>query len=145
MAEHMSHAGQENGNLQATYNQLADWGLTRSEISTAIEEAQFFGLVRRTHRGGIYQDQKMASTYRLTFLPCADTSHTGSAKPTNDWERRTEEQIQEWRKERSEIKKRKKERKTVRRKQFPGATSRTATVRLPELPKHKFARRKFQE
>ena len=46
MVEHMNHAGTENGNLNATYDQLKEWGLTRSEICAAIEEACFLGLVR---------------------------------------------------------------------------------------------------
>jgi hypothetical protein len=49
--EHMAHAGQENRNLRATYDQLSSWGMTRSEIRLAIEEAVFLGLVR-CRRGG---------------------------------------------------------------------------------------------
>src|SRR6516162_7461818 len=51
MIEHMNHAGTENGNLAAPYDQLVAHGLTRSEIRAAIEEAEFLGLLRY-QRGG---------------------------------------------------------------------------------------------
>ena len=53
LIEHRKHAELENGNLRATYDQLAEHGLTRSEIKAAILEAGFLGLVkrRRTRRG----------------------------------------------------------------------------------------------
>ena len=61
MVEHKNHAGTENGNLMATYDQLVPWGLTRSEIRAAIDEAEFLGLVR-FERGGRWAETNKPST-----------------------------------------------------------------------------------
>ena len=124
MAEHMNHAGTENGNLMATYDQLVPWGLTRSKICTAIDEAVFLGLVR-ANRGGRWADTNQPSTYRLTFL--ADRK---DYPPTNEWKHKTVEAIEAWKQDRAlrNSKQRKRRKKTD-----PGATSRTTVVRLSEL------------
>src|SRR5689334_19319791 len=51
LLEHMAHGGVENGNLLATYDRLAAFGLSRRLISQAINEAEELGLVR-AQRGG---------------------------------------------------------------------------------------------
>ncbi len=124
MVEHMNHAGTENGNLKATYDQLAAWGLTRSEICPAIEEAGFLGLVR-SMRGGRWAGTNQPSIYRLTFL--ADREDNPA---TNDWKGKTTEAIETWRKDRTQRNRARRER---RQKQIPSATSRTTVVRLSEL------------
>jgi len=69
----MNHAGTENENLKATYDQLAAYGLTRSVIRMAIEEAKFLGLVR-LKRGGRWAGRNQPSTYR----------HFGARKPAEN-------------------------------------------------------------
>lgn len=91
----MNHAGQENGNLKATYDQLVKYGLSRSKISEAIEEAEYLGLLK-CQRGGRWADTNQPSTYRLTYLPSRDIK-----PPTNEWKRKTAEQIKNWKRERN--------------------------------------------
>ena len=124
LVEHMNHAGTENGNLKATYDQLTAWGLTRSEICAAIDEAEFLGLVR-FERGGRWAGTNQPSTYRLTFQ--ADREDN---PPTNGWKGKTAEAIEAWKQDRAQ---RNRTRRARRQKQIPSATSRTTVVRLSEL------------
>ena len=117
MIEHMHHAGTENGNLKATYDQLAAWGLTRSEIRSATEEADFLGLLRFM-RGGRWAGTNRPSTYRLTLLPDRDGN-----PPTDDWRRKSTEAIEAWKQDRA---RRNKTRRARRKNRI--------LVRLPELP-----------
>ena len=94
LLDHMSHAGAENGNLKATYDQLVVYGLTRSQIRMAVDETRYLGLIR-FKRGGRWAGTNQPSTYRLTFLPDRDGN-----PPTNDWKGKTEEQISTWKQER---------------------------------------------
>ena len=125
LIEHRNHAGRENGNLMATYDQLEEYGLTRSEIKAAILEACFLGLVKVTYEGGRYAGNNQPSTYGLTFYAGRDGSPA-----TNEWKGKTVEAIKEWKRDQAVYKKRWKER---RKKQNSSATSRTTVVRLPEL------------
>ena len=125
LIEHRNHAGLENGNLKATYDQLVEYGLTRSEIKAAILEAGFLGLVKVTYEGGRYAGNNQPSTYRLTFY--ADKE---GGPATNQWKGKTIEAIGEWKQDQAAGKKRQRER---RKKQNPGATSRTTVVQLSEL------------
>ena len=124
MVEHMNHAATENGNLKATYDQLSEWGLTRSETRPAIDEACFLGLVH-AERGGRWALTNLPSTYRLTFQ--ADREDN---PPTDDWKGKTTEAIAAWKQDRAQQNRKRRER---RQKQIPGATSRTTVVRLSEL------------
>ena len=122
--DHMNHAGQENGNLKATYDQLVAYGLSRSRISDAITEADFLGLIRCL-RGGRWGETNQPSLYRLTYLPGRDIS-----KPSNDWKRRSAEQIRSWRKER---RRKKQARNRYRGKKDLGYTHKTTVVRQVSL------------
>jgi hypothetical protein len=73
--EHMNHAGQENGRLRATYNQLETYGLTRELIAPAIAEAEALGFLEVMEK-----QMRVASKYRLTFYATHDHK-----PPTNDW------------------------------------------------------------
>ena len=115
--EHMNHAATENGNLKATYDQLEVWGLTRSEIRPATEEAEFLGLLR-CDRGGRWAGTNKPSIYRLTYLADRDDN-----PPTNEWKRVSQEQIEAWRSERAVQRRGRTER---RKNRF--------LVRLPALP-----------
>jgi len=75
LIDHMNHAGTENGNLMATYDQLVKFGFSRRKIGAAIEEAEKLGLIR-CKRGW----KRRPSTYRLTFYPNRDRN-----PPTNEW------------------------------------------------------------
>ncbi len=124
MVENMNHAGRENGRLKATYDQLVAWGIPRSEIHNAIEEAEFLGLIRY-ERGGRWAGTNRPSTYRLTYL-----SDRGEQAPTDEWKGKTDEAIAVWREDRTW---REQARQRRRKKQIPSATSRTTVVLLPEL------------
>lgn len=93
--ENQRHAARENGNLIATYDQLVVYGLTRSEIRPAIEEARFLGLVR-FERGGRWAGTNQPSRFRLTYYADKDGN-----PPTNEWRSKTEEEIAEWKKRRT--------------------------------------------
>ncbi len=89
----MNHAGIENGNLMATYDQLVAYGLTRSAIRMAVEKAKFLGLIR-VKRGGRWACTNQPSTYRLTFQADRDSN-----PPTNEWKGKTEDEITAWKQE----------------------------------------------
>ena len=90
LLDHQAHAGTENGNLMATYDQLEDYGLSRRLISYAIAEAEFLGLIR-VNRGGRLAMSNQPSTYRLTFYIDRDGNPA-----TNDWKVKTQEAIRDW-------------------------------------------------
>lgn len=67
LLDQMAHKGLGNGQLVATYNQLAKSGCTRRLVSTAIHEAEERGLievVRHAYREGT---ESHPSRFRLTF------------------------------------------------------------------------------
>jgi hypothetical protein len=91
LVEQMAHAGLENGNLLAPFDQLEAWGIGRRLIADAVDEAEALGLigVRRGGRKGLVANH--LSTYRLTFYATRCTPE-GTAKPywsgpTNEWQR----------------------------------------------------------
>lgn len=91
LVEHMNHAGQANGQLMATYDQLAKFGLTRSQISSAILEAENLGLCRTVH-GGKWAGSNQPSRYTLNFYwTPADLI------PENNWRRVTAQKIEAFR------------------------------------------------
>jgi hypothetical protein len=105
MIEHMNHGGNENGNLVATHTQLREYGLNANAIREAVEEAAFLGLIR-FERGGRWAGSNQPSRYRLTFLAGHDDN-----KPTNEWKRVTDQQIEQWFEGRRKIRRGKRKRK----------------------------------
>lgn len=91
LIEHCNHAGRENGHLQATYDQLVEWGLPRKRIADAIREAVKRGLVKVTRQGGLYgvENRRTPSLYRLTWIGTLNPAN----KPTNEWKRFSSEKI----------------------------------------------------
>ena len=83
--EHLNHGGCENGRLIATYDQLVEFGLTRSCIKRAIVQLQFLGLIRH-QQGGRWNKQNYVSIFTITFY----RDFQGRAA-TNDWKRIKEE------------------------------------------------------
>ena len=104
--EHRNHAGMENGNLKATYDQLEEYGLTRSKIRSAILEAGFLGLVKVTQHGGRWAGTNQPSSYRLTFY--ADSV---GAPATNEWKGKTVNAINKWKREQADLKSARKKRR----------------------------------
>ena len=110
--DQMNHAGTQNGNLIATYDQMVEQGSSRRLIRFAVEEAEFLGLIRY-ERGGRWAETNQPSLYRLTFFADRDGN-----PPSNEWKKRTKIEIQEWKADR---KKREKARKSYRKKQIAGS------------------------
>lgn len=117
--EHINHAALANGTLCATYDQLTEYGLPRSEISRAIRECEALGLIRVEH-GGRWAMTNQPSRFRLTFY--ADDADRPA---TNDWKRTTRETVNRLRQKAAEERRRKKQKCT------PG--TRTTVVREPAL------------
>jgi len=129
--EHRNHAGKENGNLKATYDQLVSFGLSRCKIRSAIKEAAFLGLIQVVTQGGRWAETNQPSVYRLTFYARKDASPA-----TNEWKGKTEEGIRKWKAKRAAKKKAVAERKRQQKAEknlIHGSTSRTTVVRLSEL------------
>lgn len=119
LLDHMAHAGTENGNLMATYDQLVEFGAGRRHIRRAIEEAEYLGLIRYSP-GGRWAGTNQPSRFRLTFY--ADKDGT---PPTNEWKSRTEEEIKNWKSKRAELAE---ARRSYSRKQNAGSLSCTTVV-----------------
>src|SRR5579872_5684488 len=90
LLENMTHAGRENGNLAAPWDQLVRHGISRRYIAAAIKEAEAFRLIE-VRRGAKKAHNKAAmSRYRLTFLASiGETDEEGKplywVKPTDEW------------------------------------------------------------
>ncbi len=119
LVEHMNHAGLANGALCATYDQLAEYGVTRSEIPRAIQECEGLGLIRVEH-GGRWNMTNQPSRFRLTFY--ADDADRPA---TNDWKRTTRETVKRLRQKTAELQR--------KRKQKSQSTSRSTVPRIPAL------------
>ena len=119
----MSHAGTENGNLVATYDQQVKRGASRRLIPDAIDEAEILGLIRAV-RGGRWADTNQPSRYRLTWL----YSDRDGIRATNEFKSVTEEDIKKWRKKR---------RQGDPKKQFPSVPCGTTVAPLRALPNPK--------
>lgn len=79
--EHLSHGGQENGNLIATYDQLVVEGIRRSSIRKAFRKLEECGLVRRTDGGAMRE----IARYEVTFLPTTDPETKHQLPPKDSW------------------------------------------------------------
>ena len=121
--DHMGHAGTENGNLMATYDQLITLGASRSCLTEAIAEAEFLGLID-VEPGGRWVNSNQPSRYRLTWLynDCDDIP------ATDEWEHVTKEAIKKWRERR---------RRRRAKKQNHSATSSTTVVPILALRNRK--------
>ena len=91
LIEHCNHKGLENGRLISTYKQLSEYGLTKSKIRKAIDEAEVLGLVRHK-RGRKIEALNQPNSYRLTFYPDYQIGYA-----TNEWKSITKEKVNKWR------------------------------------------------
>lgn len=84
LEEHMAHGGGQNGALPVTYDDFQRYGLRRSSIKAALEEAIALGFLERTKPGvRSYAEFKGAPAhYRIAWLPTY-----GGARPTRRWAR----------------------------------------------------------
>lgn len=89
--EHSAHGGRENGNLKATYKQLAEFGIPRKQISRAISEAEAMGFIE-CDRGGRWNMTNRPNLFRLTWR--ADRENRPA---TNDWLKVSPADIKLWR------------------------------------------------
>ena len=81
------------GRLISTYKQLSEYGLTKSKIRKAIDEAEVLGLVRHK-RGRKIEALNQPNSYRLTFYADDERGYA-----TNEWKSVTKEKISKWREE----------------------------------------------
>ena len=107
--EQCLHAGQENGQLFAPYNQLEAWGCSRSEIAAAIDELVAFGWIE-IQRGARLEGRPGASRYRLTWLADGNGS-----PPTNRWAKVTIADVELFEAERREARTKARNQKSARR------------------------------
>jgi hypothetical protein len=84
MYEHASHAGRENGNLAAPYQQLERWGVTAADVRKGFAELFATGFVRLTKQGMRQAGGGEPSKYALTWLPTR-AGATGEEPPSHDW------------------------------------------------------------
>ncbi|MFI4973725.1 MAG: hypothetical protein ACHP84_04195 [Caulobacterales bacterium] len=82
---HASHAGRENGNLAAPYQQLEAWGATAADVRKGFAELIAAGLVDRTVQGLRQAGGGEPSRYALTWLPTRFGS-LAQAPPTHRWQ-----------------------------------------------------------
>ena len=66
--EHLSHGGNENGNLVAPYSQLVAAGITRRLIHATIHEAECRGLIRVERGGRRGMVMSDLNRFRLAYL-----------------------------------------------------------------------------
>ena len=92
MVEYLQHAGLENGNLMAPYEQLVDRGIPRRAISATIREAEALGLIVVERGGKRNHVENHESRYRLTWLESQvqDAAKPYWARGTDEWRRVTE-------------------------------------------------------
>jgi hypothetical protein len=86
MCEHASHAGRQNGNLAAPYQQLETWGVTTADVRKGLAELYATGFVRLTKQGLRQAGGGEPSRYALTWLPTM-ASTTAEEPPSHDWTR----------------------------------------------------------
>ena len=84
IVEHIGHGALSNGALAVTHGDFHLYGIRRSSVLAAIEEAIALGLLRRVRAGhrawGAFKGR--AAVYALTWF----ATHSGQA-PTNEWKR----------------------------------------------------------
>lgn len=109
LEEHMSHGGQENGELIVTHAQFADYGIRLASVAQAIQEAEYMGFIA-VDRGTAYRGGHEPNVYRLTWF-----GDFRDAPATNNWKGIDDPHIAVWK----ERKKQKAELKLTRKAKRP--------------------------
>src|SRR5689334_17678696 len=74
------HGGDDNGKLPTTFDQFAEYGISRRLVAPAIREVVALGFIEVTERGRAGNAEwRRPSVYRLTYRP------TRIAEATDDW------------------------------------------------------------
>lgn len=89
--EHMNHAGQENGNLIATYKQLEAFGINRRYIPKAIERLERRGLIRVDRGARKSLNESFPNRFALTYLIAKkyypESNTCSYLTPSDEWKR----------------------------------------------------------
>jgi DNA-binding transcriptional MocR family regulator len=80
--EHMSHGGAENGKLGVTYDQFAEYGISRNAVAPAIRELVALGFLEITEKGIASSENGRPNRFRLTHV---NSKHR--VQPTDEWRR----------------------------------------------------------
>ena len=96
MIEQLNHAGQENGNLCATYEQLVAFGIPRRLVHRTITEAERLKLIDVERGGRKNSGISPLSRFTITCFPMrmAGNGAQGFLQPSHDWRSITEEEAQ---------------------------------------------------
>lgn len=96
LVELVRHNRRENGKLLAPYDQLEapPYGISRRLIPTALAELERGGFLVIVRKGRMDNGRRQPSDYRLTPYAVAEAM----LKATNDWRRRTAEDVKNARK-----------------------------------------------
>ena len=99
--EHLQHGRCENGNLMATWSQLAADGIPRKYLAAAIWEAESLGLIQVTRGARKSVTESHVSRYGLTFFamrrsqPDYQDGKPYYENPPNTWKQVTAERAAE--------------------------------------------------
>jgi len=101
MIENMKHAGTENGNLVATYNEIEKFGIHRKFIFKAIKEAEALGLILVEHGARISYSKSHLNRFTLTFCKIQRRDSTGRywVIGSHNWQHVTAQKIANLKKE----------------------------------------------
>jgi len=83
--EHLQHAGQANGNLGATYDQLEAFGIQRKNIKGAIAKAHGLGLAIPKASRDPATGRLTITRFRLTYLAFHENGYWQA--PLDEWRR----------------------------------------------------------
>jgi len=77
-----AHGGNDNGKLPTTFDQFAEYGISRRLVAPALREVTALGFVEVCERGRAGNSEwRRPSLYRLAYRP------TDRTEPTNEWRR----------------------------------------------------------
>ena len=94
--EHLNHAGPENGNLCATYDQLVAFGIPRRLIHISMDEAEMLKLVFIERGARKSSGLSHMNRFTLTFVRqrIQTGERVGYVPPSGEWKKAKEADIQ---------------------------------------------------
>lgn len=95
MIEHLNHAGSENGNLCATYDQLVAFGIPRRLIHVSMDEAEMLKLVFIERGARKSSGLSHMNRFTLTFVRqrIMAGERMGYVPPSGEWKRIKQEGV----------------------------------------------------